>query len=121
MSASTPATQATESTDNTTPVASASGGESISPVSENFQLLAKVDKNALKMEPKLVLPLQQDVAPIVYVFKVLSRCFNPEDADAERNKKNACLLNRKLMATLKRWPCVRILNTKALGHFAATS
>ncbi|KAH8009784.1 hypothetical protein HPB51_019343 [Rhipicephalus microplus] len=61
---------------------------------------------------KLVLPLQQDVAPIVYVFKVLSRCFNPEDADAERNKKNACLLNRKLMATLKRWPCVRILNTK---------
>ncbi|KAL3217402.1 hypothetical protein MRX96_032404 [Rhipicephalus microplus] len=51
---------------------------------------------------KLVLQLQYDVAPIVYVFKVLPRCFNPENADAERNKKKARLLNRKLTATLKR-------------------
>ncbi|KAL3219358.1 hypothetical protein MRX96_030501 [Rhipicephalus microplus] len=61
---------------------------------------------------KLVLQLQHDVAPIVYVFKVLPRCFNPEDADAERYKKKARLLNRKLTATLKRWPCVRILNAE---------
>ncbi|KAL3176458.1 hypothetical protein MRX96_010254 [Rhipicephalus microplus] len=56
--------------------------------------------------------MRHDVAPIVYVFEVLPRCFNPEDADAERNKKKACLLNRKLTATPKRWPCVRILNAK---------
>ncbi|KAL3193780.1 hypothetical protein MRX96_000077 [Rhipicephalus microplus] len=61
---------------------------------------------------KLVLQLQHDVAPIVYVFKVLSRCFHPEDADAERNKKKARLLNRKLTATLERWPSVRILNAE---------
>ncbi|KAL3189840.1 hypothetical protein MRX96_020861 [Rhipicephalus microplus] len=58
----------------------------------------------------LVLQLQHDVAPIVYVFRVLPRCFNHEDADAEHNKKKARLLNRKLTATLKRWPCVRIFN-----------
>ncbi|KAL3187876.1 hypothetical protein MRX96_000495 [Rhipicephalus microplus] len=39
----------------------------------------------------LVLQLQHDVAPIVYVFKVLLRCFNPEHADAERNKKESTL------------------------------
>ncbi|XP_075740649.1 uncharacterized protein LOC142786844 isoform X2 [Rhipicephalus microplus] len=61
---------------------------------------------------KLVLQLQHDVAPIVYVFKVLPRCFNPEDADAERNKKKARLLNRTLTATLKRWSWVRILNAE---------
>ncbi|KAL3207359.1 hypothetical protein MRX96_010152 [Rhipicephalus microplus] len=67
---------------------------------------------------KLVLQLQHDVAPIVHVFKVLPRCFNPEDADAERNKKKARLLNRKLTATLKRWPCVSILNAEVSlrGH-----
>ncbi|KAL3192626.1 hypothetical protein MRX96_058848 [Rhipicephalus microplus] len=61
---------------------------------------------------KFVLQLQHDVAPIVLVFKVLPRCFNPEDADAERIKKKSRLLNRKLTATLKRWPCVRILNAE---------
>ncbi|KAL3189889.1 hypothetical protein MRX96_020234 [Rhipicephalus microplus] len=61
---------------------------------------------------KLVFQLQHDVAPIVYAFKVLPRCFNPEDADAERNKKKARLLNHKLTATLKRWPSVRILNAE---------
>ncbi|KAL3189985.1 hypothetical protein MRX96_020319 [Rhipicephalus microplus] len=59
-----------------------------------------------------VLQLQHNVALIVYVFKVLPRCFNPKDANAERNKKKARLLNRKLTATLKCWPCVRILNAK---------
>ncbi|KAL3228660.1 hypothetical protein MRX96_023792 [Rhipicephalus microplus] len=33
--------------------------------------------------------IMHDVAPIVYVFKVLPRCFNPEDADVERNTKKA--------------------------------
>ncbi|KAL3193781.1 hypothetical protein MRX96_000078 [Rhipicephalus microplus] len=61
---------------------------------------------------KLVLQLLHYVAPIVYVFKVLPRCFNPEDADAECNKKKARLLNCKLTATLERWPCVRILNAE---------
>ncbi|KAL3247729.1 hypothetical protein MRX96_056806 [Rhipicephalus microplus] len=61
---------------------------------------------------KLVIQLQHDGAPIVYVFKMLSRCFNPEDADVERNEKKARLLNRKLTATLKRWPCVRLLNAE---------
>ncbi|KAH8009265.1 hypothetical protein HPB51_014234 [Rhipicephalus microplus] len=56
---------------------------------------------------------EHDVAPIVLVFKVLPRCFNPEDADAERIKKKSRLLNRKLTATLKRWPCVRILNAES--------
>ncbi|KAL3173150.1 hypothetical protein MRX96_012287 [Rhipicephalus microplus] len=61
---------------------------------------------------KLVLQLQHDVAPIFYVFKALPRCFNPEDADVECKKKKARLLNRKLTATLKRWPCARILNAE---------
>ncbi|XP_037515371.2 uncharacterized protein LOC119391794 [Rhipicephalus sanguineus] len=61
---------------------------------------------------ELVLQLQHDVAPIVYVFKVLPRCFNPEDADAERKTRKARLLNCKLTATLKCWPCVRILNAE---------
>ncbi|KAL3190125.1 hypothetical protein MRX96_020442 [Rhipicephalus microplus] len=34
----------------------------------------------------VVLQLQHDVAPNVYVFKVLPRRLNPEDADAECNK-----------------------------------
>ncbi|XP_075737580.1 uncharacterized protein LOC142777131 isoform X2 [Rhipicephalus microplus] len=51
---------------------------------------------------ELLLQLQHNMAPIVYVFKVLPRCFNPEDADAVHRTRKACLLNRKLTATLKR-------------------
>lgn len=49
---------------------------------------------------------------ILYVFKVFPRSFIPEDANAKCKTKKACLLNRKLTATLKRWPCVRILNAE---------
>ncbi|XP_070377086.1 uncharacterized protein [Dermacentor albipictus] len=44
----------------------------------------------------------------VLVFKVLPRCL--EGADAEQKMKKRRLLNRKLTATLKRMPCLRILN-----------
>ncbi|KAL1436474.1 hypothetical protein MTO96_049705 [Rhipicephalus appendiculatus] len=50
--------------------------------------------------------------PLVYVFKVLPRCYSPEDTDAVRKRQKACLLNRKLTATFKRLPCVRILNAE---------
>ncbi|XP_075529501.1 uncharacterized protein LOC142560956 [Dermacentor variabilis] len=56
----------------------------------------------------LVVRLQRDVAPVVLVFKVLPRCL--EGADAEQKMKKRRLLNRKLTATLKRMPCLRILN-----------
>lgn len=39
-----------QAVDNSSPVASASGDRTISPVSENFQLLAKVDKSVLKTD-----------------------------------------------------------------------
>ncbi|KAL1444028.1 hypothetical protein MTO96_030087 [Rhipicephalus appendiculatus] len=61
---------------------------------------------------ELVLQLQHHVAPAVYVFKVLQRCYSPEDTDAVRNTQKACLLNRKLTATFKRLPCVRTLNAE---------
>ncbi|KAL3170608.1 hypothetical protein MRX96_014174 [Rhipicephalus microplus] len=51
---------------------------------------------------ELLLQLQHDMAPIVYIFKVLPRCFNPEDADAAHRTRKARLLNLKLTATLKR-------------------
>ncbi|KAL1444026.1 hypothetical protein MTO96_030086 [Rhipicephalus appendiculatus] len=61
---------------------------------------------------EVVLQLQHDVAPAVYVFKVLQRCYSPEDTDAVRNTQIACLLSRKLTATFKRLPCVRTLNAE---------
>ncbi|KAL1444023.1 hypothetical protein MTO96_030083 [Rhipicephalus appendiculatus] len=61
---------------------------------------------------EVVLKLQHDVAPAVYVFKVLQRCYSPEDTDAVRNTQIACLLSRKLTATFKRLPCVRTLNAE---------
>ncbi|XP_049267745.1 uncharacterized protein LOC125756827 isoform X2 [Rhipicephalus sanguineus] len=58
----------------------------------------------------------------VYVSKVLPRCSSSEDADAERQIKKTRLLNRKLTATLKRLPCVRILNAEHVGlHSRAVS
>lgn len=54
--------------------------------------------------------LQRDVAPVVLAFKVLPRCLDSGDAYAERKMKKRLLLNRKLTATFKRMPCLRILN-----------
>ncbi|KAL1444021.1 hypothetical protein MTO96_030082 [Rhipicephalus appendiculatus] len=51
---------------------------------------------------EVVLQLQHDVAPAVYVFKVLQRCYSPEDTDAVRNTQIVCLLNRKPTASFKR-------------------
>ncbi|KAH7979515.1 hypothetical protein HPB49_009712 [Dermacentor silvarum] len=58
----------------------------------------------------LVVQLQRDVAPVVLAFKVLPRCLDSGDAYAERKMKKRLLLNRKLTATFKRMPCLRILN-----------
>ncbi|KAH6921044.1 hypothetical protein HPB50_027967 [Hyalomma asiaticum] len=52
------------------------------------------------------------VARLVYVFKVLPRCYHAEDTDAGRKAHKQRLLNRKVTATLKRLPRVRILNAE---------
>ncbi|KAL1477479.1 hypothetical protein MTO96_035705 [Rhipicephalus appendiculatus] len=50
--------------------------------------------------------------PMLRVFKVSPRCYSSDRADVERKIQKARLLNRKLTATLKRLPCVRILNAE---------
>ncbi|KAH6920028.1 hypothetical protein HPB50_028985 [Hyalomma asiaticum] len=61
---------------------------------------------------ELVLQLLRDVARLVYVFKVLPRSYHAEDTDAGRKAHKQRLLNRKVTATLKRLPRVRILNAE---------
>ncbi|XP_077547684.1 uncharacterized protein LOC144159874 [Haemaphysalis longicornis] len=55
----------------------------------------------------LVTQLQREVAPAVYVFTVLPRCFQSASAGSTRR-----LLNRKLTATPKRMRGVYILNAE---------
>ncbi|KAL1468021.1 hypothetical protein MTO96_041755, partial [Rhipicephalus appendiculatus] len=50
--------------------------------------------------------------PVLCVFKVSPRCYSSDHAYVERKIQKARLLNRKLTATLKRLPCVRILNAE---------
>ncbi|KAH6926281.1 hypothetical protein HPB50_016373 [Hyalomma asiaticum] len=61
---------------------------------------------------ELVLQLHRDVARVVYVFKVLPRCYDTMDTDVGRKTHKQRLLNRKLTATLKRLSYVRILNAE---------
>ncbi|KAH6919631.1 hypothetical protein HPB50_029380 [Hyalomma asiaticum] len=61
---------------------------------------------------ELVLQLHRDVARVVYVFKVLPRCYDTVDTDAGRKTHKQRLLNRKLTATLKRLSYVQILNAE---------
>ncbi|XP_077544530.1 uncharacterized protein LOC144157052 [Haemaphysalis longicornis] len=61
--------------------------------------------------PALVTQLQREVAPAMYVFTVLPRCFQSASASSTRR-----LLNRKLTATLKRMRDVSILNAEALAR-----
>lgn len=67
------------------------------------------------MFQRLVLQIKEEVAPVVLVFKVLPRVYkrgNEDDALHANLKRRS--LNKKLTATLKRIPGVRILNTDHL-------
>lgn len=56
---------------------------------------------------ELVQKIQQEVAPLVLVFKVLPRCYDRDNKEAMLRRRS---LNKKLVAKLKCNPGVRILN-----------